>query len=60
MPAGPSTDAGKNFSADALARALSDDCWQVRSAGPGSKGLRLYQWAYLHLDDSAARSATVS
>ena len=39
--------------ADALARALSDDCWQVRSAGPGSKGLRLYQWAYLHLDEPA-------
>jgi SRSO17 transposase len=31
--------------ADALARALADDSWQVRSAGPGSKGLRLYQWA---------------
>jgi hypothetical protein len=26
---------------------------QVRSAGPGSKGRRLYQWAYLHLDESA-------
>ena len=36
--------------ADALARELDGDCWQVRSAGPGSKGLRLYQWAYLHLD----------
>jgi SRSO17 transposase len=39
--------------ADALVRALDDDCWQVRSAGPGSKGLRLYQWAYLHIDDPA-------
>jgi SRSO17 transposase len=39
--------------ADELARTLSGDCWQVRSAGPGSKGRRLYQWAYLHLNDPA-------
>lgn len=39
--------------ADVLARALDDNCWQMRSAGPGSKGLRLYQWAYLRLDAPA-------
>jgi SRSO17 transposase len=39
--------------ADVLARALADDCWQIRSAGPGSKGQRLYQWAYLHIDEPA-------
>jgi SRSO17 transposase len=39
--------------ADVLAAALADDCWQIRSAGPGSKGLRLYQWAYLHIDEPA-------
>jgi SRSO17 transposase len=37
--------------ADVLARELTGEGWQIRSAGPGSKGLRLYQWAYLHLDE---------
>jgi SRSO17 transposase len=48
IPVGPARVRGNE-----LARVLDDDCWQARSAGPGSKGLRLYQWAYLHLDEPA-------
>src|SRR3954469_7186466 len=46
--------------ADALARALDDECWQIRSAGPGSKGQRLYQWAYLHLDEPPRAAGSVT
>ncbi|MGW3747324.1 IS701 family transposase [Streptomyces sp. NPDC005146] len=39
--------------ADALARALSPECWQIRSAGAGAKGQRWYQWAYMHLQETS-------
>jgi hypothetical protein len=37
-----------------LAAGLPAESWQVRSAGDGSKGRQLYQWAYLHLHKSAS------
>ena len=46
--------------ADALAGALAEDCWRVRSTGPRSKGLRLYQWAYLHIDEPAAAQSAAT
>ncbi|MFP3992781.1 transposase [Streptomyces sp. E11-3] len=39
--------------ADALARALSPECGQIRSAGAGAKGQRWYQWAYMHLQETS-------
>jgi SRSO17 transposase len=37
--------------ADRLAAALAADAWQRVSCGPGSKGQRYYDWAWIHLDD---------
>ena len=37
--------------AEAIARDLGDAAWQRLSAGPGSKGERLYDWAYCELAD---------
>jgi SRSO17 transposase len=34
--------------ADLAARGLPRDAWQRRSAGPGSKGERSYDWAWVH------------
>lgn len=34
---------------DTLAQMLPDRAWQTRSAGPGSKGERLYSWAWIAL-----------
>ena len=40
-----------HVSAEEVARyALSADAWQRRSAGEGSKGPRLYDWAFVRLD----------
>ena len=35
--------------ADSVARGLPPRCWQTLSAGVGSKGHRMYSWAYLDL-----------
>lgn len=35
--------------ADSVARGLPPQCWQRLSAGVGSKGHRMYSWAYLEL-----------
>ncbi len=37
--------------AEAIARGLGDAAWQRLSAGSGSKGERLYDWAYYELAD---------
>jgi SRSO17 transposase len=37
--------------AEAIARGLGDAAWQRLSAGAGSKGERLYDWAYCELAD---------
>ena len=37
--------------AEAIARGLGDAVWQRLSAGEGSKGERLYDWAYCELAD---------
>ncbi len=42
------TGAGR-IRVDALAKLLPEDAWQARSAGAGSKGERLYSWAWLEL-----------
>lgn len=39
--------------ADELAATLPASGWQIRSAGQGSKGERLYAWAYTRLNDTA-------
>jgi len=46
----PITIGPAKLRADALVAALRNGCWQLRSAGPGAKGQRWYQWAYLHLE----------
>jgi SRSO17 transposase len=43
--AGPDRFEGQQFRADDLIAALPAQCWQRRSAGKGSKGERLYDWA---------------
>lgn len=43
-----------SISADALAVALPDASWQIRSAGAGARGPRWYRWAYLHLQERSA------
>jgi SRSO17 transposase len=43
------TGAG-TFRADALARRLPRSAWQRRSAGPGAKGCRYYDWAWISID----------
>jgi SRSO17 transposase len=40
--------------AEEIAADLDDTAWQRLSAGMGSKGERLYEWAYLELADLAA------
>jgi SRSO17 transposase len=40
--------------AEAIARGLEPSAWVRRSAGEGTKGPRLYDWAYLELADLAA------
>ncbi len=42
------TEAG-SIRVDALAGMLPDNAWQKRSAGTGSKGERLYSWAWIDL-----------
>src|SRR4051794_29243864 len=42
--------------AEAIAAALPASRWVQRSAGDGTKGPRLYDWAYLELADLDARS----
>ena len=37
--------------ADEIARGLDVDAWQRLSAGEGTKGARLHDWAYLELAD---------
>lgn len=37
--------------AEAIAQALDASAWQPLSAGEGTKGARLYEWAYLSLAD---------
>jgi SRSO17 transposase len=48
--------------AEAIARDLDASAWQRRSAGEGSKGERLYDWAYCELADLdiSAYNETVS
>jgi len=43
IPAG----AGRTIRADALARRLPRHAWQRLSAGPGAKGQRYYDWAWI-------------
>ena len=38
-----------------LAVTLPASVWQTRSAGPGSKGHRWYEWALVHIDDPDPR-----
>jgi SRSO17 transposase len=40
--------------AEAIARGLEPSAWVCLSAGEGTKGARLYDWAYLELADLAA------
>jgi SRSO17 transposase len=40
--------------AEGIARGLEPSAWRRLSAGEGTKGLRLYDWAYLELADLAA------
>jgi len=40
--------------AESIARALDPAAWQRLSAGPGTKGERLHDWAYLELADLEA------
>lgn len=40
--------------AEAIAQALDTSAWQPLSAGNGTKGARLYEWAYLGLADLEA------
>ena len=44
-----STGAGK-FRADAVAARLPRACWQRLSAGPGAKGQRWYDWAWVVIE----------
>jgi SRSO17 transposase len=40
--------------AETIARALAPEAWKRWSAGDGTKGPRLYDWAYVELADLAA------
>jgi len=40
--------------AEQIAQELAPEAWQRLSAGDGTKGLRLYDWAYVELADLAA------
>ncbi len=44
---------GRPQSVGLLAALLPDEAWVVLSAGEGSKGPRLYEWAWLQLPDEA-------
>lgn len=48
------THAGTRRAID-LAVTLPASVWQTRSAGPGSKGHRWYEWAVVHIDDPDPR-----
>jgi SRSO17 transposase len=39
---------------DDIAAALPGHCWQRYSAGAGAKGLRVYEWAWIALDDAGS------
>jgi SRSO17 transposase len=43
--------AGDSYRADALLRQVPARAWQCVSAGKGAKGHRLYDWAFIRLDD---------
>jgi hypothetical protein len=43
--------AGDSYRADALLRRVPARAWQCMSAGRGAKGHRLYDWAFIRLDD---------
>jgi SRSO17 transposase len=47
--------AAGSIRADALAAALPRRAWQRLSAGPGAKGQRLYDWAWIEHTDRAHR-----
>jgi SRSO17 transposase len=43
--------AGRRYQVRTLSNGLDEDCWNRASAGEGSKGERLYDWACLELED---------
>jgi SRSO17 transposase len=45
---------GDSYRADALLRRVPARAWQCVSAGRGAKGHRLYDWAFVRLDDRAS------
>jgi SRSO17 transposase len=45
---------GDSYRADALLRRVPVRAWQCVSAGRGAKGHRLYDWAFVRLDDRAS------
>jgi SRSO17 transposase len=47
----PVLAAGDRYRADALLRRVPARAWQCVSAGRGAKGHRLYDWAFVRLDD---------
>ena len=49
----PVLAAGDTYRADALLRRVPARAWQCVSAGHGAKGHRLYDWAFIRLDDRA-------
>lgn len=48
------TPAGR-IRADEIAKVLPRTAWQIRSAGPGAKGPRLYEWALVEITDHLDR-----
>jgi SRSO17 transposase len=50
----PVLAAGDSYRADALLRRVPGRAWQWVSAGRGAKGHRLYDWAFVRLDDRAS------
>ena len=42
---------GRRYQVRTLSKGLDEDCWNRASAGEGSKGERLYDWACLQLED---------
>ena len=48
----PITGGGTTRRADRAFAALDAAAWQRYSAGPGAKGERFYDWAWIHLDDA--------
>src|SRR2546425_1540580 len=49
--------AGRQQSVGLLAALLPQEAWVVLSAGEGSKGARLYEWAWLQLPEQAEHAA---